>query len=110
MARAVFIVLTPIGNHELFDGTEGPFGGFSKIEPGVYPSGHLGVAFMYFILTQDRRYELILLLIAMIIMVSLVLSRSHYSIDLLSAMIFAYAIKCFGDQQFMHLIIKPENS
>lgn len=105
--RAAFIVLTPIGNHELFDGTEGLFGGFSNIELGVYPSGHLGAAYLYFILTRNPTYKRILLLSALIIMISLLLSRSHYSIDLLSGMIFAYAIKCFGDQKLLHHFIKP---
>lgn len=104
--RAAFIVLTPIGNHELFDGTEGLFGGFSKIELGVYPSGHLGAAYLYFILTRNPTYKRILLLSVLIIMISLLLSRSHYSIDLLSGMIFAYAIKCFGDQKLLQHFIK----
>lgn len=106
LLRAIFIILTPIGNHALFDGTEGPFGGFSKIELGVYPSGHIGAAYLYFILTKDKLYKRILLFSAMIIMVSMVFSRSHYSIDLLSGMIFVYAIKSFGDKYFRYYLVK----
>ncbi|MBN1184276.1 MAG: phosphatase PAP2 family protein [Bacteroidales bacterium] len=103
--RAIFIVLTPFGNPPLFDGTEGPFNGFSKYELGVYPSGHTGIAYMYFILAKDRRYRLVLLFSVLVIIAALFLSRGHYSIDVLSGIFFAFAIKAYGDKYISGLMI-----
>ena len=96
--RGIFIVLTPLGNPPLFDGTQGLFNGFSKYEFGVYPSGHIGSVFLYLILSESRFYRILQLSCMLIITVALLLARGHYSIDILSGILFAYAIKAFGDQ------------
>jgi hypothetical protein len=101
--RGIFIVLTPLGNPPGFDGTEGFFNGFSMIELGVYPSGHTGISFLYFLFAEDRFYKYILLACFFIIIFALFLSRGHYTIDILSGIFFAYAIKAFGDR---HLVQK----
>jgi membrane-associated phospholipid phosphatase len=98
--RAVFIVLTPLGHPALFDGTEGLFNGFSKFEMGVFPSGHTGISFMYVLLARNRVYRVALMGCVLMIIISLFLSRGHYSVDVLSGMFFAYAIKAFGDNHF----------
>lgn len=98
MVRAIFIVLTPFGNPPMFDGTESIFNGFSNYEIGVYPSGHTGVSYLYFLLARKMKYRIILLMSFLVIVVSLFLSRGHYSIDILSGVFFAYAIKSFGDR------------
>ena len=98
LTRGVFIVLTPFGNPELFDGTQGPFNGFAKYELGVFPSGHTGFAYMYFLLAESKYYRMILFLCIFVIISALFLSRGHYSIDVLSGILFAYAIKAFGDK------------
>jgi hypothetical protein len=98
LVRGVFIVLTPFGNPPMFDGTDGPFNGFSKYELGVYPSGHTGISWMYFVLATDRTYRVILLVCLLVIVATLFLSRAHYSIDVLSGIFFAYAIKVYGEK------------
>ncbi len=98
LVRGFFIVLTPFGNPMGFDGTEGPFNGFTDIELGVYPSGHTGIAFLYFLLVKVKSYRYILLFSFLVIVFALFLSRGHYTIDILSGIFFAYAIKCFGDK------------
>ena len=107
LVRGVFIVLTPFGNPPLFHGTEGLFNGFSKYELGVYPSGHTGIAYMYFILAKDRYYRGILLFSVLVIVTALFLSRSHYSIDVLSGVFFAYGIKSYGDKYLLRFFYKP---
>jgi uncharacterized protein involved in response to NO len=82
----------------MFDGTDGPFNGFSKYELGVYPSGHTGISWMYFVLATDRTYRVILLVCLLVIVATLFLSRAHYSIDVLSGIFFAYAIKVYGEK------------
>ncbi len=107
LTRAVFIVLTPFGNPPQFDGTDGLFNGFSKYELGVFPSGHTGIAYMYFVLTKASRYKFTLLCCLVVIISSLFLARAHYSIDVLSGLFFAYAIKSFGMKHWTKTII-PE--
>ena len=97
--RSIFIVLTPIGNPADFFGTNGPFKGFARYELGVYPSGHTGFAFLYFILSNGK-IRILLGLIVLLVILSLFLSRGHYSIDILSGMLFAYAIYSFGKKHF----------
>jgi membrane-associated phospholipid phosphatase len=108
LVRGVFIVLTPFGNPPMFDGTEGLFNGFSKYELGVYPSGHTGIAYMYFILAKDKKYRMILLFSVLVIIAALFLSRGHYSIDVLSGVFFAFAIKAYGDKYLLPYFNKFE--
>ncbi len=98
LVRGVFIVLTPFGNPPHFNGTDGPFSGFSNYELGVYPSGHTGISWMYFVLATDRFYRAALFVCLLVVVASLFLSRSHYSIDVLSGIFFAYAIKAYGEK------------
>ncbi|MDT8389514.1 MAG: phosphatase PAP2-related protein [Lentisphaeria bacterium] len=109
LVRGAFIVLTPFGNPPMFDGTGGLFNGFSNYELGVYPSGHTGISWMFFVLAADRRYRAALLACLMMIVAALFLSRAHYSIDVLSGIFFAYAIKAYGEKYWRAIII-PEAS
>lgn len=98
--RGVFIVLTPFGNPPMFLGSGPPFNGFSKYELGVYPSGHVGTVFLCLLVARDRTYKWIIFICLLIIIISLFLSHSHYSIDILSGLFFAYAIRSFGNKYF----------
>lgn len=108
IVRGIFIVLTPFGNPAGFDGTEGLFNGFTDIELGVFPSGHIGISFLYFLFVKNKIYKIILILCVIIIALALFLSRGHYTIDILSGIIFAYAIKSFGDKHLLD-IFKNKN-
>ncbi|MEQ8472016.1 MAG: phosphatase PAP2-related protein [Marinoscillum sp.] len=105
MVRAVFIILTPFGNPPMFDGTESPFSGFSNYELGVYPSGHTGVSYLYFLMAENTTFRIWLFISFLIIVISLFLARGHYSIDILSGVFFAYAIKAFGDKHYRQKIL-----
>jgi membrane-associated phospholipid phosphatase len=107
--RGIFVVLTPVGHPSMFDGTEGIFEGFSKFELGVYPSGHTAIAFMYVLFANNKTYKTILSLCVSIIIISLFLARGHYSIDVLSGLIFAYAIKSFSDKYLARYLLLPAN-
>lgn len=108
LVRGVFIVLTPFGNPPMFDGTEGLFNGFSKYELGVYPSGHTGIAYMYFILAKNKTYRSLLLMCVLVIIAALFLSRGHYSIDVLSGVFFAFAIKAYSDKYLIQVFSGSE--
>ena len=96
LVRGVFIVLTPFGNPPMFEGSDTLFNGFSKYELGVYPSGHAGNVFMLFLLVKDSLYKKIIISCLIIVIIALLLSHGHYSIDIFSGIFFAYAIKSFG--------------
>jgi membrane-associated phospholipid phosphatase len=97
VVRGIFIVLTPFGNPPMFNGS-GPLNGFSKYELGVYPSGHVGNAVMFFLLTRDKIFKWVILGCVILIIVTLLLARGHYSVDIFSGWFFAYAIKTFGER------------
>ncbi len=98
IVRGVFIILTPFGNPPEFNGSDPLFNGFSKFELGVYPSGHVGNSFLLLLLVNDKVYRYILWFCLLMIVFTLILAHSHYSIDILSGFFFAYAIKTFGDK------------
>jgi hypothetical protein len=100
VVRGIFIVLTPFGNPPSFNGSGTPFNGFSKFELGVYPSGHVGTVFLYFLVTRDKFYKWIFIIFLLIVIVTLFFAHSHYSIDILSGLFFAYAIRSFGNKYF----------
>lgn len=109
IVRGVFIVLTPFGNPPEFNGSDPLFNGFSKYELGVYPSGHFGNGFLLFLLVNDKVYKWIFAFCLVVITVTLFISHSHYSIDILSGFFFVYAIKSFGDKYLrMFEIDKPD--
>lgn len=110
LVRGVFIVLTPLGHPEMFDGTEGLFNGFSKYELGVYPSGHTGISWLYFLLATDKRYRIALLICVFVIIAALFFSRGHYSIDILSGIFFSYAIKSYGVKHWQFMKIRQEDA
>lgn len=106
--RGIFIVLTPFGNPPEFNGSDPLFNGFSKYELGVYPSGHVGNSFLMLLLVYDKIYRYILWFCLAVIIITLIFSHGHYSIDILSGFFFAYAIKAFGEKH-LTMFILPEN-
>jgi membrane-associated phospholipid phosphatase len=100
IVRGIFIVLTPFGNPPLFNGSDPLFNGFSKYELGVYPSGHAGNVFLLLLLMKDRIYKWIVGVCLIIVIIALFLAHGHYSIDILSGIFFAYAIRSFGEKHF----------
>ncbi len=107
IVRDFFIVLTPFGNPSIF--YNGSYSmlteKFEILRFGVYPSGHSGTTFLAFLLTTDRRYKAILLIFVFLVAAFLLLARGHYSIDVFSALIFAYAIYCFGEKYFKNKFV-----
>jgi len=100
IVRGIFIVLTPFGNPPMFNGSDSLFNGFSKYELGVYPSGHAGNVFLLYLLVKSRGYKWLIISCLVIVIITLFLARGHYSIDILSGLFFAYAIRAFGEKYF----------
>jgi membrane-associated phospholipid phosphatase len=88
LVRAFFILLTPIGSPN--GDEEGIFRGAAFMF-GMYPSGHTGSSFLAF-LVSDGIYRKVLLVFSILVMITLIFGRGHYSIDVFSAIIFSYAV------------------
>lgn len=101
IVRGIFIVVTPIGNPPMFIGSDSLFHGFANYELGVYPSGHVGNLFMLLLLVNNKLYKWLLGICLMVVIVALLFAHSHYSIDIFSGLIFAYAIYAFGEKHFL---------
>jgi hypothetical protein len=101
IVRGIFIVLTPFGNPPMFNGSDPLFHGFSNFELGVYPSGHAGNVFLMFLLVKDKSYKWLIFICLAVVITALFLARGHYSIDILSGLFFAYAIRAFGEKHFV---------
>jgi hypothetical protein len=100
IVRGVFIVLTPFGNPPSFNGSDPLFHGFANYELGVYPSGHAGLLFLLLLLVKDRVYKLFISFCLIVVIITLFISHSHYSIDIISGIFFAYAIRAYGESHF----------
>jgi hypothetical protein len=100
IVRGIFIVLTPFGNPPMFNGSDPLFHGFANYELGVYPSGHAGNVFLLMLLVKDRGYKWIIGTCLVIVICALFLAHGHYSIDILSGIFFAYAIRAYGEKHF----------
>ena len=98
IVRGIFIVLTPFGNPPMFNGSDPLFHGFANYELGVYPSGHVGVVFLLLLLLKDKVYKWVIGICLIIVIFALFLTHGHYSIDILSGLFFAYAIRAFGEK------------
>lgn len=103
IVRAVFIVLTPMAIPYNYFGSPYSFIP-AGLGVGAYPSGHVGTAFLAFLLSHKFKYTFLVLIILLI--TTLFLGRGHYSIDVFSGIIFAYAIYCFGDRHIIGTFIK----
>jgi hypothetical protein len=100
IVRGIFIVLTPFGNPPMFNGSDPLFHGFANYEIGVYPSGHAGNVFLILLLVNDRIYKWMIGICLVVVIIALFLAHSHYSIDILSGLFFAYAIRSYGLKHF----------
>ena len=96
--RGIFIVLTPLGNPPGFTGSDSILNGLSKYEVGVYPSGHAGSGFLFFLLVKDKWYKGIIFFCLIIVIISLLFAHAHYTIDILSGLLFAYALNSYGEK------------
>lgn len=100
IVRGIFIVLTPFGNPPMFNGSDPLFHGFANYELGVYPSGHAGNVFLILLMINSIGYRWIIGICLIVVILALFLAHAHYSIDILSGLFFAYAIRSYGEKHF----------
>ena len=89
--RAILIVLTPLGFPYTYDGILHA-GAESVFMFGAFPSGHLAIPALTFLITKRKTALILTLLVGAL----LLLSRGHYSIDLVGTVLLAYPIYRFS--------------
>ncbi len=61
-------------------------------------SGHTAVPFLFFLFFQEPRQRAIAGLGSLVMAVAVLLTKNHYSVDVLSAYLIGYAIFVFSDR------------
>ncbi|OIP97443.1 hypothetical protein AUK40_03245 [Candidatus Wirthbacteria bacterium CG2_30_54_11] len=107
LLRAGLVLLTPLMSPL---GTDGPWGLSPGIIPGMFPSGHVGSVFLCYLFVSwqgDKRLRAFFLLLVGVEIVSMLLARGHYSIDIAGGMLLSYSMVSFlRERDFSWL--KPE--
>lgn len=97
LIRSFFIYVTPLANPFPLD----KWGLNLFPVGGMFPSGHVGIIFlMYFLIKEEKSnskyWAITLLAIGIIEALFMVISRGHYTLDVLGAIIIVYALHCFS--------------
>ena len=98
LLRSVFIYLTPLGNPH-------PVPGLLKFLPngGMFPSGHVGLIFLFFLSTlktKSKYWSIYFIILVIFEFVAMILSRGHYTIDMVGAIFIAYTIWKITNEHF----------
>lgn len=92
--RAIINVLTPLQRPLGEDVSHGIFRNVA-IQYGMFPSGHLGITFLFFLLTMDRVSKNSRNCLAVLILIqalAMVITRGHYSIDVVGGVLLAFFV------------------
>lgn len=68
---------------------------FKSFQYGLFPSGHTSIPFILMLISKNKWFYAIITLIVGIL---LILSKNHYTIDVIATIFIAYSIKCFSDK------------
>jgi membrane-associated phospholipid phosphatase len=104
LIRSALIYLTPLAN---------PYPGVNflpKVFPsgGMFPSGHTALIFLFFLFTlknKAKSWNIYFIILLIIEMISMILSRGHYTIDIIGALFIAYTLWKIGDEHFKKKLI-----
>lgn len=103
LSRALFLSLTPMGN----PAGEAPFGLLPVILHGMFPSGHIMLILLLFLLTEGeiRGVKLWIGILVLLEIITLILSRGHYSIDIIGGLMVAYIVKDICEKHQQKLVL-----
>ena len=90
--RGLFLPLTIMGG---IDG-ESLLSNYVTFNNGLFPSGHTALSLVF--LFSTKRFKWLFFIISILVMSGLIISQQHYTIDILSSVIFIYAIKSFMEK------------
>lgn len=100
LLRSLIIILNPVGDSFADSGYYGLFPG-SNLSQGMFPSGHTATVFLVLLLTEKNSpYRLSMIILASLEIISLLISKGHYSIDIVGGILLAYSVyKFFENRQ-----------
>jgi membrane-associated phospholipid phosphatase len=104
LLKAIFIYLTPLGNPHPNPGTGLTF----LPSGGMFPSGHLGTIFLFFLFTLDSKskyWKGYFIILCIFEATAMILSRGHYTIDLVGALFIAYTVWKIGSEHFKKRLV-----
>lgn len=104
LLRGIFIYLTPLGNPHPAPGT----GLFFLPSGGMFPSGHTGAMFLYFLFALENKskyWAIYFIALLVLEIVSMILSRGHYTIDIMGALFIAFGIWKVVNQHFYKKLV-----
>jgi hypothetical protein len=90
--RGLFLPLTILGGLQ----SASLLDKFVTFNNGLFPSGHTAVALVFFFSSKNFRWYFFVA--SIFVMIGLLISQQHYTIDILSSVIFIYAIKSFMEK------------
>ena len=90
--RAGLITLTPMGFPYTYEGFIHSRTLIFTL--GAFPSGHLSVPSLIFMITKSK----IVLILAFLVGITLLISRGHYSIDLIGTLLLVYPLFKFSEK------------
>jgi membrane-associated phospholipid phosphatase len=92
LLRGIFIILNPVGS---VLGNLTHYGLTNVLQHGMFPSGHVMLVFIAYYISNGimpKYFRAILFLICLVEIISLILSRGHYSIDIVGGFLLAYFV------------------
>ncbi|GAB4161582.1 MAG: hypothetical protein Fur003_4890 [Candidatus Dojkabacteria bacterium] len=117
IVRSFITILTPLANSSGLGVNTGLFGLLQQGAPadstaylaGMFPSGHTALAtFMYLTIDKkDKLYKRIMLILLCVELLTALLTRAHYSIDLVGGLMLALMITPYMDRFDKYLVLKP---
>lgn len=102
--RAVMIILTPMGRIVSYNSAYGIFG---VVQHGLFPSGHMASSGLFMFMTNEKKKGLRMFFFIFLLMqiVVLLLSRGHYSIDIVGGLANAYIAHRKADDHSKKLLL-----
>jgi membrane-associated phospholipid phosphatase len=104
LIRAGFIYLTPLGNPHPASGLGLAF----LPSGGMFPSGHVGAMFLFFLFalkSKSKYWSIYFMILLVIEVISMILSRGHYTIDMIGALFIAFTIWKVVDEHFKKKLV-----
>lgn len=98
--RSLFIVMTPLGSPH----PGNSFGLFPLPNHGMFPSGHISVPLMFLIFSYYKKegiYVWIFFILFIAIISTMIISRGHYTIDMIATVFIVYSIYSFTKKHLM---------
>jgi len=104
--RAFLIILTPLSLPYQYTGVF-PIGKESMMSFGLFPSGHLAYPYMAYLITKSKFAILLTFLCGL----ALLISRGHYSIDLVGTIFIGFATYVYFNMRIKKYFVeeKPKN-